>query len=73
MIPNQVKELFEKQSLVAFATSDKNGNPNAVPIFWKTIINDDTIKYEINSTNIPPIHALKRVIKTPNIIKYTAL
>lgn len=42
-IPNDVKKLFEKQSLVAFGTADKEGKPNAVPIFWKKIIGDETI------------------------------
>lgn len=42
-IPNEVKNLFEKQSLVAFGTASKEGNPNVVPIFWKTILNDGTI------------------------------
>jgi len=38
LIPNKVKRLFEKQSLVAFGTADKRGNPNVVPIFWKKIL-----------------------------------
>jgi hypothetical protein len=42
-IPQKVRELFKKENLVAFATSDENGNPNVVPIFWKKIINDKTI------------------------------
>ena len=41
-IPEKVKTLFNKIDLVAFATSDKNDNPNVVPIFWK-IIKDDSI------------------------------
>ena len=43
VIPNEVKKLFEKQPIVTFSTSDKQGNPNAVPIFWKRIINDEAI------------------------------
>jgi len=43
IIPNEVKELFGKRSLVSFGTADKEGNPNVVAIFWKKIINDDTI------------------------------
>lgn len=42
-IPNKVKNLFEKQALVAFGTADKEGNPNVVPIFWKEIVGDGTI------------------------------
>ena len=42
-LPNEVKNLFEKQPIVTFSTSDKQGNPNAVPIFWKKIINDEAI------------------------------
>lgn len=42
-IPNEVKNLFEKQALVAFGTADKRGNPNVVPIFWKKIIDNETI------------------------------
>ncbi len=29
--------------MVAFGTADKKGNPNVVPILWKTILNDKTI------------------------------
>ena len=43
IIPNEVKELFGKRSLVSFGTADKEGNPNVVAIFWKKIVNDDTI------------------------------
>jgi hypothetical protein len=43
IISNEVKNLFGKQSLVVFATADKQGNPNVVPIFWKKILGDQTI------------------------------
>jgi len=43
IIPSQVKNLFERQSLVAFGTASKDGNPNVVPIFWKKILNGETI------------------------------
>lgn len=43
VIPNKVKNLFEKQPLVTFGTADKQGNPNVVPIFWKKILGDETI------------------------------
>jgi len=42
-IPQRVRKLFEKENLVAFATSDEDGNPNVIPIFWKKIINNETI------------------------------
>ena len=43
VIPNEVKNLFERQSLIAFGTADKEGNPNVVSIFWKKILDDETI------------------------------
>jgi len=43
LIPNKVKRLFNKQALVAFATADKWGNPNVVPIFWKKVIDKERI------------------------------
>ena len=42
-LPHEVKKLFNKQIVVAFATADKEGNPNVVPIYWKTTLNDGTI------------------------------
>jgi len=42
-IQKEVKDLFNKEPLVAFATADREGNPNVVPIYWKTILNDETI------------------------------
>ena len=43
IIPSEVKDLFEKRALVAFGTANKEGIPNVVPIFWKTIFDDETI------------------------------
>lgn len=43
IIPDRVKNLFEKQDLVAFGTADKEGSPNVVSIFWKRILNEETI------------------------------
>lgn len=43
IIPNQIKKLFNDQKLIAFGTSDRKNNPNVVPIYWKTIIDDETI------------------------------
>ena len=42
-MPYKVKKLFNKQSIVAFATADRKGTPNVVPIYWKTAYNDETI------------------------------
>ncbi len=42
-LPEEVKKLFEAQSIVAFGTADKGGKPNVVPIAWKTILNDETV------------------------------
>ena len=42
-IPNEVKKLFNEQPLIAFGTADRKGNPNVVPIYWKAILDDETI------------------------------
>jgi predicted pyridoxine 5'-phosphate oxidase superfamily flavin-nucleotide-binding protein len=42
-IPNEIKNLFEKQPLITFGTADKQGYPNVVPIFWKKVLNDEAI------------------------------
>lgn len=42
-IPDEVKKLFNEETIIAFATADKEGDPNVVPIYWKTIVNDETI------------------------------
>ncbi|HNT29470.1 MAG TPA: pyridoxamine 5'-phosphate oxidase family protein [bacterium] len=51
-IPSQVKKLFEQQALVAFATAGSDGNPNVVPIYWKTILDDETILLLDNYMNM---------------------
>ena len=43
IISDEVRNLFEKESLVAFGTADKQGNPNVVPVFWKKIDSNETI------------------------------
>lgn len=42
-IPLKVKELFNRQSLVAVGTADKNGVPNVSVVFWKQLLDGDTI------------------------------
>lgn len=42
-ILSKVKKLFNEQNLVAFGTADKKGNPNVVPILWKTILDNERI------------------------------
>ncbi len=42
-IPDKVRNLFEKQDLVAFGTADKQGIPNVVPIFWKKILDKESV------------------------------
>jgi len=42
-ISQQVKDLFNRTALVAFGTSDKTNTPNVNVVFWKKIIDDETI------------------------------
>jgi uncharacterized protein len=42
-IPDKVKQLFNRTSLISFGTADANGIPNINVVFWKTILNDETI------------------------------
>ncbi len=42
-IPDKVKQLFDKTGLVSFGTADKNGVPNIIAVFWKKILNNETI------------------------------
>ncbi len=42
-IPDKVKILFDKTNLVPFGTADRKGNPNINVIFWKKILDDETI------------------------------
>lgn len=44
-IPDKVKLLFNRTSLIPFGTVDKTGIPNINVIFWKTISNDETILF----------------------------
>lgn len=44
-IPARVKDLFNKTSLIPFGTVDKTGMPNINVVFWKTILNDETILF----------------------------
>ena len=39
----RMKEIFEKQEVVALATATKSGVPNVVPISAKKILDDETI------------------------------
>jgi uncharacterized protein len=42
-IPPTVQSLFNRTDLVPFGTVDIQGNPNINVIFWKKIINDESI------------------------------
>jgi uncharacterized protein len=42
-IPEKVKQLFDKTDLASFATSDASGQPNVIAVYWKKIIDDQTI------------------------------
>jgi len=42
-IPEKVREIFNAQEIIPFATANAGGVPNVVPIYWKTIIDEDTI------------------------------
>ena len=42
-MPDRVQGLFNRQDLVAVGTSSPDGVPNVVPIFWKKILDDETI------------------------------
>jgi len=42
-IPKKVKEFFETARYMAFATVDKDGNPNVVAIGSQKIVDDETI------------------------------
>ncbi len=43
VIPDKTKAMFERTDLIAVGTADNKGIPNVVPIFWKKIIDKDTI------------------------------
>jgi len=42
-IPDRVKKLFDKTNIVPFGTADRNGKPNISVIFWKKILDDETV------------------------------
>ena len=42
-ISNEIKKFFENIPYIAFATADKNSNPNVVAIGAKKIVDHDTI------------------------------
>ena len=39
-IPDEIKKLFNEETIIAFATADKEESPNVVPIYWKIIVDD---------------------------------
>ena len=51
VIPLFVKEAFDKQPLVAVGTANKECVPNVSVIYWKKIINQDTIIFLDNFMN----------------------
>jgi len=42
-LTERVKEIFEKQQTVVFATADKNGIPNVVPVSAVKLLDDETV------------------------------
>ncbi|MFH1424534.1 MAG: pyridoxamine 5'-phosphate oxidase family protein [archaeon] len=48
MITEAIKNLFESQDLVVVATTSADGTPNAVPIYWKKIVDEKTIWFADN-------------------------
>lgn len=42
-LPSNVVNLFNSLELVSFGTADKNGNPNVNAVFWKKVVDDETI------------------------------
>lgn len=42
-IPEKVKKLFLNQPLIAFSTADRLGFPNVVPIYWKMVVDEETL------------------------------
>lgn len=43
-LPYKIKQLFDKTVLVSFGTANKKGMLNVNVIFWKKILNDETIQ-----------------------------
>jgi len=48
MVPEKVKALFEKESLVAFGTADSGGEPNVSVVYWKKWTEDGRILFVDN-------------------------
>lgn len=48
---DDVKKLFNAQSIVAFGTADKKGKPNVIAVYWKKIVDDKTILFIDNFMN----------------------
>jgi hypothetical protein len=42
-IPQKVKDLFDSIPVIAFGTTDNNNDPNVNVIFWKKILDNETI------------------------------
>lgn len=51
-IPDKVKKLFNKTTLISFGTADNQGLPNINIVFWKKILNNDTILLIDNFMNM---------------------
>lgn len=43
IIPGKVRDIFDAQEVISFATADGRCVPNVVPIYWKTIVDEDTV------------------------------
>ncbi len=43
IIPDELKKIYEKVDSVVFETAGKEGNKNAVQVFWKKVLNDKTV------------------------------
>lgn len=43
VIPDKVKALFDRQNHVAVGTASSEGVPNVSVVFWKKILDEDTI------------------------------
>lgn len=42
-LTERMKEIFEQQQVFVFATADKNGIPNAVPVSAVKLLDDETV------------------------------
>ncbi|KAF5413007.1 MAG: hypothetical protein C5S38_07485 [Candidatus Methanophagaceae archaeon] len=43
IIPDELKKIFEKVDSVVFETASKERNQTAVQVFWKKVLNDQTV------------------------------